>query len=151
MLPLKGFSILSSPGNRFHDESLDLHFVERIKQGAPDHVRVECLDCGINDPMFSSRAVEMLLEMIVRRWTGNDFKCVTHERRSKNSVLRPQCSRIPCVASRSFRDPHRQSLEEIVLPLSATCEGSLQASAPSSVRVQAQGYRPSLKRRGAPT
>lgn len=63
LLPLKGVSILDSPGQPFWDPQADQSCFDTIKQNLKPGIPVYEMDCNINDPEFSDRAVELLLSM----------------------------------------------------------------------------------------
>jgi uncharacterized protein (UPF0261 family) len=64
LIPLKGFSILDSPGERFWDPEADAAFVQALKAELRSDIPVEELDLNINDPAFADRATTVLLEML---------------------------------------------------------------------------------------
>ncbi len=61
LLPLKGVSMLDSPGNPYWDPAADAACYDAIKQDLKSGIPVVELDCNINDPEFADRAVELLL------------------------------------------------------------------------------------------
>ena len=67
LLPLRGVSILDGDGERFCDRDADAAFFDTLKQNLNPGIRVEELDCNINDEAFSKRAVELLLELIKQK------------------------------------------------------------------------------------
>jgi uncharacterized protein (UPF0261 family) len=64
LFPLKGVSMLDADGDRFCDREADRAFFSAVRQHVRDSIRVEELDANINDPAFSAKAVEMMLELI---------------------------------------------------------------------------------------
>ncbi len=66
LLPLKGVSMLDSPGGRFWDPEADRACFEAIKHNVKANIPVIELDYNINDPEFSGKAAETLLEMLKR-------------------------------------------------------------------------------------
>ncbi|MGJ8725307.1 MAG: Tm-1-like ATP-binding domain-containing protein [Roseibacillus sp.] len=62
MLPLKGISIISVEGQPFHDAAADTALFDTIRQEAK-HPVIE-METTINDPAFSTKAVEQLLSLI---------------------------------------------------------------------------------------
>ena len=64
LLPLKGVSMLDSPGGRFWDPEADRACFEAIKHNVKANIPVIELDYNINDPEFSGKATETLLEML---------------------------------------------------------------------------------------
>lgn len=64
LLPLKGVSMLDSPGGRFWDPEADRACYDTIKQQVKADIPVIELDYNINDPEFADKAAETLLEML---------------------------------------------------------------------------------------
>jgi uncharacterized protein (UPF0261 family) len=64
LIPLRGFSMLDSPGERFWDAPADAAFVSALRAGLRPEIAVEQLDANINDPQFADRAAALLLEML---------------------------------------------------------------------------------------
>lgn len=64
LFPLKGVSMLDADGDRFCDRDADQAFLTAVRENVRDDIRVEEIDANINDPEFSARAVEMMLELI---------------------------------------------------------------------------------------
>ena len=64
LFPLKGVSMLDADGDRFCDRDADQAFFAAVRENVNDNVRVEEIDANINDPEFSGRAVEIMLELI---------------------------------------------------------------------------------------
>jgi uncharacterized protein (UPF0261 family) len=64
LIPLKGFSMLDSPGERFWDPQADAAFVAALRAELRPEVPVEELDANINDQQFADRAAALLLEML---------------------------------------------------------------------------------------
>jgi uncharacterized protein (UPF0261 family) len=64
MIPLKGVSQLDSPGGAFWDPEANQACFQTIKDNLKPGIPVIEMDLNINDPHFSSKAVEMLLEML---------------------------------------------------------------------------------------
>lgn len=64
LFPLKGVSMLDADGDRFCDRDADQTFFAAVRENVKDDVRVEEIDANINDPEFSARAVEIMLELI---------------------------------------------------------------------------------------
>ncbi|MFZ5828234.1 MAG: Tm-1-like ATP-binding domain-containing protein [Bacillota bacterium] len=67
LLPLKGVSVLDSPGNLFWNPEADQACFEAIKANLKPSIPVIEMDCNINDPEFADKAAELLLEMLQRR------------------------------------------------------------------------------------
>ncbi len=60
-LPLKGVSILDSPGNEFWWPEADQALFDAIKSNVSDRVSVTEMDCNINDPAFAEAVTGRLL------------------------------------------------------------------------------------------
>ena len=70
LLPLRGVSILDGDGQLFCDRVADTAFCDALKAHLRAEIRVESLDCNINDPSFSARAAALLLELIKEKNNG---------------------------------------------------------------------------------
>jgi uncharacterized protein (UPF0261 family) len=64
LIPLRGFSMLDSPGERFWDPAADAAFVRELRAHLRADMPVEELDLNINDPQFADRASALLLGML---------------------------------------------------------------------------------------
>lgn len=64
LIPLKGVSILDSPGQPFWDPEADRACFDAIKQNLKPDIPYYEMDCNINDPQFADKAVELLLNML---------------------------------------------------------------------------------------
>lgn len=64
LLPLKGVSMLDSEGGRFWDPEADKACFDAIKQNLKDGIPVIEMDNNINDPEFSGKVAQTLLEML---------------------------------------------------------------------------------------
>ncbi len=64
VLPLKGVSMLDSPGGRFWNPEADRACFEAIKEKVNPDVRVIEMDHNVNDPEFSEKCANLLLEML---------------------------------------------------------------------------------------
>ena len=64
LLPLKGVSMLDSPGGRFWDPKADRACYATIKQKVKSEIPVIELDYNINDRDFADKVAETLLEML---------------------------------------------------------------------------------------
>jgi uncharacterized protein (UPF0261 family) len=64
LLPLKGVSMLDSPGNAYWDPEADRACYEAIKTNVKPGIAVIELDNNINDPEFATKAAETLLGML---------------------------------------------------------------------------------------
>ena len=64
LLPLKAISIISAPGQVFHDAAADAALFEAIRTHLKLGVPLVEMDCEINDPAFATACAEALLRMI---------------------------------------------------------------------------------------
>lgn len=64
MLPLKGVSILDSPGERFYLPEVDAVLFDSIKKGVEGKILVTEIDTDINDDTFATTLVERLLNLM---------------------------------------------------------------------------------------
>ncbi|HUU92905.1 MAG TPA: Tm-1-like ATP-binding domain-containing protein [Phycisphaerae bacterium] len=64
LIPLRGVSILDGDGQPFCDRQADAAFFDAVKANVRDGIDVAELDANINDPAFSAKAVEMMLDLI---------------------------------------------------------------------------------------
>jgi uncharacterized protein (UPF0261 family) len=64
LVPLRGVSVLDGDGQPFCDREADRAMFEALRaQLRPDVPYVQ-VDANINDPSFSARAIEMMLQLI---------------------------------------------------------------------------------------
>ena len=66
LFPLQGVSILDGAGERFCDRAADAAFFEAVRAHLNEGIPVYEVDVNINDPAFSLRAVEIMLELIAK-------------------------------------------------------------------------------------
>jgi uncharacterized protein (UPF0261 family) len=66
LIPRRGVSILDGDGGIFCDRKADAAMFETLKAKLKQDIPVVELDCNINDPAFSAKAVEMMLELIAK-------------------------------------------------------------------------------------
>lgn len=64
LLPLRGVSMLDSPGGQFWDPAADRACYQAIRSHLKPSVPVEKIDANINDETFALRAADLLLAMI---------------------------------------------------------------------------------------
>ncbi|MEY3176141.1 MAG: hypothetical protein RLZZ436_4055 [Planctomycetota bacterium] len=62
LLPLQGISVISAPGGPFHDPHADAALFTAIAQNLREGVRLQALNCAINDPQYAAACVQALLE-----------------------------------------------------------------------------------------
>ena len=64
LLPLKGISIVSSPGEVFHNPKVDQVLFDSIKRHTQPDIEIIEIPANINDQVFAAQAVKQLLTMI---------------------------------------------------------------------------------------
>ena len=64
LLPLKGVSMLDSPGGIYWDPEADRACYDTIKANVKKGIRVIEMDNNVNDPAFAAKAAETLLKMM---------------------------------------------------------------------------------------
>ena len=64
LIPLKGVSILDGEGELFCDRDADQAMFHALKANLRGDIEVVEMDYNINDPQFSAKAVEMLLDLM---------------------------------------------------------------------------------------
>jgi len=64
LIPLKGVSILDGDGEQFCDRETDKAMFDAIKASLKEGIPVVEMDNNINDPEFSAKAVDMMLDLI---------------------------------------------------------------------------------------
>ena len=67
LIPLKGVSILDGEGEMFCDRDADQAMFDALKSNLRDDIEVVEIDCNINDEAFSTKAVEMMLDLIYKK------------------------------------------------------------------------------------
>jgi uncharacterized protein (UPF0261 family) len=67
LLPLKGVSMLDSEGHEFWDPEADGACFDAIRSGLKPGIPLIEVDANINDPEFSGKVAETLLEMLAGR------------------------------------------------------------------------------------
>jgi uncharacterized protein (UPF0261 family) len=67
LLPLKGISVISAPGQPFYDAEADRALFDSLKGQLRKDIEVIELDCNINDPQFAEACVKALLRNIKSR------------------------------------------------------------------------------------
>jgi uncharacterized protein (UPF0261 family) len=70
LLPMRGVSMLDSPGNQFWDPEADGACYSAIKENLKPGVKLVEIDANINDPEFADKAVELLTELTRTRKEG---------------------------------------------------------------------------------
>ena len=64
LLPLRALSVISAPGQKFHDPAADSALFTALKAHLRRDIPVIELDCAINDPAFSEACAQTLLKHI---------------------------------------------------------------------------------------
>jgi uncharacterized protein (UPF0261 family) len=64
LLPLKAISVISAPGQKFHDPAADKALFDNLKQNLRKDIPVTEIDCAINDPQFAEACARELLKHI---------------------------------------------------------------------------------------
>ncbi len=62
--PWKAISVISAPGQKFHDVTADKALFEGLKTHLRKDVEVIEMDCAINDPQFAEACAKTLLKLI---------------------------------------------------------------------------------------
>ncbi len=62
LLPLRAISIISAPGQKFHDPAADTALFAALKSHLRPDIEVRELDCAINDPPFAEACAQTLLK-----------------------------------------------------------------------------------------
>jgi uncharacterized protein (UPF0261 family) len=66
LIPLRGVSILDGEGEPFCDRDADKAMFDAIKSNLRKEIPVVEMDNNINDPEFSAKAVEMMIDLIAK-------------------------------------------------------------------------------------
>jgi uncharacterized protein (UPF0261 family) len=64
LIPLRGVSILDGDGQLFCDRKVDRVLFETIKKNLSPGIEYVEIENNINDPEFSAKAVEMMLNLV---------------------------------------------------------------------------------------
>ena len=86
MIPLGGFSELDYPGQPFWSPEADRAFLDALRKKLRSDIPIEVSEKAVNDPEFSSRAAELLMELINQK-DDRPF------RRTNNLNALPDCPR----------------------------------------------------------
>jgi uncharacterized protein (UPF0261 family) len=62
LIPLRAISVISAPGQKFHDPVADKVLFEAIKANLRPDIEVIEVDCSINDPPFAEACAHALLK-----------------------------------------------------------------------------------------
>ena len=66
LLPLRALSIISAPGQKFHDPAADTALFHALKTHLRPDLEILELDCAINDPAFAAACAQSLLRNIAQ-------------------------------------------------------------------------------------
>lgn len=66
LLPQKAISVISAPGQKFHDAAADQALFDGIKANLRPGIEVIEVDCAINEPVFAEACAEALLANIAK-------------------------------------------------------------------------------------
>ena len=72
LVPLRGVSVLDGDGQPFCDREADRAMFDALKRSLRQDIPYVEVDANINDPVFSARAVEMMLSLISKK-EGNSI------------------------------------------------------------------------------
>lgn len=67
LIPLRAISVISAPGQKFHDPAADEALFDALKKNLRHDIEVIELDCAINDRSFAEACAETLLKNIELR------------------------------------------------------------------------------------
>jgi uncharacterized protein (UPF0261 family) len=70
LLPLKAISVISAPGQKFHDPVADSALFQALRSNLRPDIEVVTLDCAINDPAFAETCAQSLLKNITSTRRG---------------------------------------------------------------------------------
>lgn len=73
-VPMKGFSEVDAPGKPFWWPEADIAFVNALKSKLRTDIPLIMMDNNVNDPEFSGRLAESLLEMLEQSGKPDNFK-----------------------------------------------------------------------------
>jgi uncharacterized protein (UPF0261 family) len=67
LIPLKGFSVTDSEGGPFWWPEADRAFIDKLNKNLKPDIEIVEMACNINDEVFSQKAVEMLMELMIKK------------------------------------------------------------------------------------
>ena len=67
LIPKKAISVISAPGQKFHDPVADKALFDAIKSNLRKDIEAIEMDCAINDAVFAEACANALLKNIGRR------------------------------------------------------------------------------------
>jgi uncharacterized protein (UPF0261 family) len=62
LIPLQGISVISAPGQLFHDPTADKALFDALRNGLRKGIEIIEMDCNINDPPFAVACAKALLD-----------------------------------------------------------------------------------------
>jgi len=62
LLPLRGISVISAPGQKFYDAAADHALFTAIEENLRHDIEIIEIDCTINDPVFAEACAKALLK-----------------------------------------------------------------------------------------
>jgi uncharacterized protein (UPF0261 family) len=62
MIPKKAISVISAPGQKFHDPAADRALFDALKRSLRRDIEVIEIDCAINDSQFATACANALLK-----------------------------------------------------------------------------------------
>ena len=66
LIPQKAISVISAPGQKFHDPTADQALFDNLKSNLRPDIEVIEMECEINDPRFAAACARALLDNIAR-------------------------------------------------------------------------------------
>jgi uncharacterized protein (UPF0261 family) len=67
LIPLQAISVISAPGQKFHDPAADTALFDNLKKNLRKDIPVLELDTTINDPTFADACARTLLKLMGKR------------------------------------------------------------------------------------
>jgi uncharacterized protein (UPF0261 family) len=64
LLPMKGISVISAAGQKFHDPTADEALFKNLKTSLRNDIEVIEMDCNINDEQFAAACANQLLSYL---------------------------------------------------------------------------------------
>jgi uncharacterized protein (UPF0261 family) len=62
LFPLKAISVISAPGQKFHDPAADQALLGALRSNLRKEIELVEMDCEINDPAFAEACANTLLK-----------------------------------------------------------------------------------------
>jgi uncharacterized protein (UPF0261 family) len=67
LIPRQAISVISAPGQKFHDPAADKALFDGMKSNLRKDIELIEMDCAINDAAFAEACAEALLKNVTRR------------------------------------------------------------------------------------